>query len=423
MLRRQQMAKYDIRRLQDKPYFKNGAWWVSPFNFLIDEAIQDLKGKEVAIHDCTLRDGEQTAGVAFSPEERVRIAEALDGLGVARIEAGMPPASPVIAEGMKQVVKRNFKSEIVGFVRTMKTDIDMAIDCGVKTVILEHIMNPFACESAYGLEKAEVIDRIVSSVQYANEKGLKTIFMGWELTRGDDLDYIKDVYTALARDARLDGLSVVDTVGVALPRAVGFIFRQLREWLPGVPLEFHTHNEFGIANGAILEAVAQGASVIHTAVNGLGERTGNAATEEAAVMLELLAGVKTGLRLDRITNVCSLVENISHRPIPLNKPIVGRGLSYLETGIAADLQRKYIKAGFKIGIPPFMPEVVGQEPFKLVLGKNSGKATIEYFLDKIGVEATDDQAEEIMERVKYEGRVQKSLISEAQFAAICKQVL
>jgi isopropylmalate/homocitrate/citramalate synthase len=417
------VTTYGIERLKDKPYFKDGSWWVSPFNFIIDEVVHDFKGKTVAIHDCTLRDGEQTFGVAFSPEERVRIAEALDGLGVARIEIGMPPASPVILEGMKKVVKRNIKAELVGFIRTMQSDIDLAIDCGVRTVILEHIMNPFACETAYGLDKAQVIDRIVSSLQYANEKGLKTIFMGWELTRGDDLDYIRDVYTTIARDSKLAGLTVVDTVGVALPRAVGFIFRKLREWIPDVPLEFHTHNEFGIANAGILEAVAQGASVVHCAMNGLGERTGNAATEEVAMMLELLAGVKTGLNLDRIAEVCSVVEHISHRPIPLNKPIAGRGLSDLETGIAVDLHRKFEKAGFKISVQPFMPEVVGQEPFKLVLGKNSGKATIEYFLDKLGFQATDEQIEEIMDRVKFEGRVQKSLISESQFAGICKEVL
>jgi 2-isopropylmalate synthase len=417
------MATYTIERLKDKPYFKDGNWWVSPFNFIIDEVINDFKGKRVAIHDVTLRDGEQTFGVAYSPEERVRIAEALDGLGVSRIEIGMPPASPVISEGMKQVVKRNLKAELVGFIRTMKSDIDIAIDCGVRTVILEHIMNPFACEMAYGLEKAKVIDRIVSSAQYANERGLKTIFMGWELTRGDDLDYIRDVYTTIVRESKLEGLVVVDTVGVALPRAVGFIFRKLREWVPDVPLEFHTHNEFGIANGGVLEAVANGASVIHSAINGLGERTGNASTEEVAMMLELLAGVKTGLVLDRIADVCSLVENISHRAIPPNKPIVGRGLSDLETGIAVDLHRKFEKAGFKISIQPFMPEVVGQEPFKLVLGKNSGKGTIEYFLDRLGLEATDEQIEEITDRVKYEGRVQKSLISERQFVNICKEVM
>ena len=417
------MATYDIERLKGKPYFKDGVYWVSPFNFIIDEVISDLKGKSVAIHDVTLRDGEQTFGVAYSPEERVRIAEALGELGVSRIELGMPPASPVIAEGMKQACKRNIKSELVGFIRTMKSDIDIAIDCGVRTVILEHIMNPFANESAYGLDKAQVIDRITSSAQYANENGLKTIFMGWELTRGDDLDYIKDVYTSIVRDSKLDGLVVVDTVGVALPRAVGFIFRKLREWIPDVPLEFHTHNEFGIANGGVLEAVANGATVIHSAMNGLGERTGNAATEEVAMMLELLAGVKTGLNLDRLADVSSLVENISRRPIPPNKPIVGRGLSDMETGIGVDLYRKFEKAGFKISIQPFMPEMVGREPFKFVLGKNSGKGTIEYFLDKLDIEATKDQVEEILGRVKYEGRVQKSLISEAQFAGICKEVI
>ncbi len=417
------MPTYGIERLKGKPYFKNGAWWVSPFNFIIDEVSSDFKGKSIAIHDVTLRDGEQTSGVAYTPEERVRIAEALDEVGVARIEIGMPPASPVIAEGMKRIVKRNLKAELVGFIRTLKSDIDMAIDCGVRTVIVEHIMNPYACETAYGLDKTMVIDRIVSSVRYANEKGLKTIFMGWELTRGDDLDYIKDVYTTIARESHLDGLVVVDTVGVAIPRAIRFIFRKLGEWLPGIPLEMHTHNEFGLANAGILEAVAQGASVIHTAVNGLGERTGNAATEEVAMMLELLVGVKTGLTLNRIKNVSSLVEDISRRSVPPNKPIVGDGLSDLETGIGVDLYRKFEKAGFKVSVQPFMPEIVGQEPFKLVLGKNSGTATIEYFLDKLGFEATEDQAKEITERVKYEGRVQKSLLTEQQFASICKEVI
>jgi len=106
-----------------------------------------------------------------------------------------------------------------------------------------------------------------------------------------------------------------------------------------------------------------------------------------------------------------------------NKPIVGRGLPALETGTGVDFHTKFEKAGFKISIQPFMPEVVGQEPFKLVLGKNSGNATIEYFLDKLGIKATEDQIEEIMGRVKYEGRIQKSLISESQFANICKEVM
>ena len=416
------MVTFNVERLKGKPYFNNDGWWVCPFNF-VEEVSHSFDGKSVTIHDVTLRDGEQTFGVAFSPDERVRIAEALDEIRVPRVEVGMPPASSEILAGIKQVVQRNLKTEIVAFIRTLKDDIDMSIDCGVKTVILEHITNPYACEAGYGLDKAKVIDRIVSNVLYAKEKGLKTIFMGWDLTRGDDLDFIKDVYTTFVRESQPDGVVVVDTFGVALPRAIRFIFRKLREWMPNVPLEFHTHNEFGLANAGILEAVAEGASVIHTAVNGLGERTGNAATEEVAAMLELLAGIKTGLLLDGLMDVSLLVENISGRKVPSNKPVLGRGLFDVETGIAVDLHRKMEENGFNITVQPFLPHLVGQDPSRLVLGKNSGTATIEYFLDKLGFEATKDQVKEITERVKREGRLQRALLNEQQFEKICKEVM
>ena len=413
---------YDIERLKGKEHFENGKYWVSPLNFE-DEVIADFRGKTVKIHDVTLRDGEQTVGVAFSPEERVAIAEALSGIGIHRIEIGMPPASPEIREGMKRIVNRNLDSEMVAFVRTVKNDIDMALECGVKTAILEHIMNPYACDAAYGLSKEEVIERIVGTVKYANENNLKTIFMGWDLTRGDDWDYVKDVYTTLARETHLDGLVAVDTVGVASPRAVRFLFKKLREWLPGVPLEFHSHNEFGLGNAGCLEAISAGASVIHTAYNGLGDRTGNVATEEMVMVLELLAGIKTGIDIEGLTNVSLTVENISRRVLAANKPIVGRDLNKLETGIAADLHRKFRDAGFDITIQAFLPEVVGMEPIRLVLGKNSGAASIEYYLDQHGIKATEEQVKEITDRVKWQGRVQHTLLTDAQFLKVCSDVL
>ena len=199
------MGTFNIDRLKGKPYFNSDGWWVSPFNF-VDEVRDDLESKRVTIHDVTLRDGEQTFGVAFSPDDRVRIAEALDEMKVPRIEVGMPPASPDIMKGIKRVVEHNLEAEVIAFIRTMKDDIEMSIDCGVKTVILEHITNPYACEQAYGLEKGEVIDRIVSSVIYAKEKGLRTIFMGWDLTRGDDLQRFVTLFEEFHRV--LDGLRV-----------------------------------------------------------------------------------------------------------------------------------------------------------------------------------------------------------------------
>lgn len=413
---------YDINRLKGKQHFQNGKYWVSPLNF-DDEVIADFRGKTVQIHDVTLRDGEQTVGVAYSPEERVAIAEALSDIGIHRLEIGMPPASPEILEGMKRIVNRNLQSEMVAFVRTIKKDIDLALECGVKTAILEHIMNPYACDAAYRLSKEEVIERIVGTVKYANENNLKTIFMGWDLTRGDDWDYVKDVYTTLARETKLDGLVAVDTVGVASPRAVRFLFKKLSEWLPGVPLEFHSHNEFGLGNAGCLEAISAGASVIHTAYNGLGDRTGNVATEEMVMVLELLAGIKTGINLEGLTNVSLTVENISRRVLPANKPIVGRDLNKLETGIAADLHRKFRDAGFDITIQAFLPEVVGMEPIKLVLGKNSGAASIEYYLDQHGIKATEEQVKDITDRVKWQGRVQHTLLTDAQFLKVCGDVI
>ncbi len=413
---------YDVERLKGTEHFVNGKWWVSPLNFE-PEVISDFRGKTVQIHDVTLRDGEQTVGVAFSPEERVAIAEALADIGIHRLEIGMPPASPEILEGMKRIVKRNLNSEMVAFVRTIKKDIDLAIESGVNTAILEHIMNPYACDAAYGLCKEEVLDRLITTTKYANENNLKTIFMGWDLTRGDDWDYVKEIYSTLARETKLDGIVAVDTVGVASPRAVGYLFRKLKEWVPDVPLEFHTHNEFGLANAGVLEAVANGASVIHTAYNGLGDRTGNVATEEVVMMLELLAGIKTGIRLDGIMNASVTVENISRRALAGNKPIVGRDLNKLETGIAADLHRKFKDAGFDVTIQAFVPEVVGMEPYHLVLGKNSGAATIEYYLDVHGIKATEDQIKEITDRVKSQGRVQHTLLTNAQFLKICRDVI
>lgn len=416
------MTKYSIDRLKGKPFFKSNGWWVCPYNFE-PEVNKDLTGKKIIIHDVTLRDGEQTFGVAFSPDERVRIAEALDELNIPRIEVGMPPASPEISEGIKRVIKRNLKAEMIAFIRTMKDDIDKAIDCGVKSVILEHIINPYACENAYNVDMGEVTDRIVASVLYAKEKGVKAAFMGWDMTRGDDLDYIKEIYTSIVRQSNPAYIVIVDTLGVAVPRAVGYIFRKLREWLPDTPLEFHTHNEFGLANAGILEAIREGATGIHSAYNGLGERTGNAATEEVVAMLEMMVGVETGVVLEKLMDVSVLVANLSRREVPIMKPVVGPGLFELETGIGVDLHRKMLKAGFSLPIQPYLPEVVGQNPVKLVLGKNSGAATIEFYLEKLGFKATPDQVKEILERVKREGRMQRALLTEGQFAKICKRVI
>ena len=396
---------YDSDRLKQQKAFKEDMYWSSPFNFMADNNM-GLEGRNVQIHDVTLRDGEQTSNVAFSMGDRLRVAEALNDLGVARIEAGMPIISEEVRASLKKMV-------------------DMAEECGVRKIIVEHLMNPYLIQHAYGIDRQKVIENCVDVIGYAQEKGLKTIFMGWDLTRVDDMEYLEDVYKQIFRQTSPDSVVLVDTLGCALPRAAGYLVKQFTEWLPGTVIEYHNHNEFGIANAGVLEAVAAGADIVHSSINGLGERTGNAATEEIVVMLEVLAGVNTGVNLEKIMEVSVLLENITNVTIPRNKPIVGRGLFDSESGIAVDIMRKLEATGFKVPevTGAFSASMVGQDEGKPVLGKNSGKATIAYFLEKLDMQASKDQIGEITEIVKAEGRIQRRLLSEGQFRGICEKVL
>lgn len=386
---------YDIERLRKQENFKDKSHWVCPINFY-DQVNNNLKGRKIGLHDVTLRDGEQTFGVAFSIDEKVEIAHALSDLGIARIEAGMPVISEESRTAIKRIVESNLDSEITALVRAHKMDIDLSEECGLKTVIVEHCLNPYLNEQGLGLDSEAIIDRCAENVNYAREKGMKPIFMGWDTTRIDDLDYLHDFYIALASRCEPEAIVLVDTFGTALPGVAGFLVNKVREWVPGVPVEYHNHNEFGLANAGMLEAVTAGADVVHTAVNGLGERTGNAATEEVAAMFELMAGVSTGVDLKKLMDVSLLVENTSRRPVLANKPIVGRGLFDVETGVAADLIVKMQDKGFDMAVSPMVPGTVGQPPASLVLGKNSGKATVEYYLAKNNLTANSDQISEIV---------------------------
>ena len=415
---------YDLERLRQQKNYKEGSYWGSPLNF-IDEVSQSLAGKTVGIHDVTLRDGEQTSNMAFSQAERIRVAEALNDLGVASIEAGMPVVSVEIRDGIKKMVDLDFDSEIIGFCRTHRLDVDLAEECGVKSIIVEHVANPYFIEQAYGKDCNQVIDNVVDVVNYASEKGLKVRFMGWDLTRADDMDYLEKMYKGIFSQCDPSSVILVDTFGCALPRAAGHLVKQFKEWLPDTPLEYHNHNEFGIANAGVVEAISAGAEVIHTSINGLGERTGNAATEEIVVLLEVLAGISTGVNMEKLMDTSVLLENLTNLPVPHNKPVVGRGLYRIEQGIGVDLMKKFEASGFNVPewSSAFTATMVGQEIGKPVIGKNSGRSTVAYFLDKHDLTATEEQIAEITDIIKTEGRIQKKLLTEAQFISICDKVI
>ncbi len=272
--------------LENVPYF-DGDTWVCPINF--EPNIKNRYPEKVEIHDVTLRDGEQTVGVAWKEDERILITELLDELGVDRIEVGMPIVSKSIQEAIKTLVNKNLKADLVTLCRAKVDDVKLSMDLGIKHDIVEHPINPYICKQAYDIDVDGLLDRIITATRYAKEHGLHTTFLV-----GMPLEPIYRIYTKIysmvVNEAAPDTVTLTDTFGVALPETVEFAIRELQKVIPNTPIEFHGHNEFGLAVADSLAAVRGGAKVIHTAINGLGERTGNAPTEEVVAALESFEG-------------------------------------------------------------------------------------------------------------------------------------
>ena len=404
--------------LQDTPWFDPDRWWVSPMNFSAE--ITGSVPERIGIHDVTLRDGEQTPGVVFRREERVAIASALDELGVGRIEVGMPAVSAEVAAGCAAIAELDLDAELVGFARALPADIEACAKAGLSTVIVEHTVNPYLCRYVYDVTRSELISRLEESFDAARTLGIRPIFMGWDFFRCT-LDYCLDLFDEVVTTCHPDSLVLVDTYGVATPTAVRRAFEAFRTRFPTAPLEFHNHNDFGMAIGNVVAAVEGGASVIHSSINGLGERTGNAATEQVAAALEMLLGVRTGLRLEHLTAVSRLVEDVAKVAVPANAPIIGRRLFEVETGVAIHSVQKLEAAGIK-PTRTFVPSVVGQRGFSVLLGAGSGRASVIHHLERLGLEASPEQVVEILSAVKHESTVRKGLLDEETFVGIVNRV-
>jgi len=404
------------------PFYTQGKMWTSMHNFEMED--KSKRPQSVQIHDVTLRDGEQTPGVTFRADERYRIAEALNELGVARIEAGMPIISQEVRDAIKKMVNAGFNSKIYSFTRAHPDDVKLSVDLGVDGIIVEHTINPVTCKTAYGLTAEKMLERLISSINYATDNGCKdVIFMGWDWFRAP-LAWSTYLIDNLVESTKLNGVVIVDTFSSTTPDAVGKMFELFTQRYPELRFEFHGHNDIGMANANCLAACYNGASVIHTAMNGLGERCGNCATEEAAVVFQCHKGIDCGIDLSKIDSTAKLVENISKLPIYPNKQIIGTRPYALESGVGTDVRLK-LKNSSIAPVGAIVPSVIGRtdvEDVEFLLGKNSGKASIKLFLAKHGLEADAEEIKEILRLVKEEGMVTKALVSDAQFLNIVRKV-
>jgi methanogen homocitrate synthase len=400
----------------DEKYLRPNEWWVSPYNYLPEVTGTYQLPEKVSIHDATLRDGEQTPGIVFDIKDKLAIAEKLDEIGVDRIEAGMPAVSEMDFEAIKQISKLNLKSRIYTFARAMSADIDKALECGAHGVIVEVPIGYPKLKYQFKWTWEDVLRKSVDVVNYAKKRGLHVVYFPYDTTRAREED-LRNLLSRMMMDAPPDSVGVVDTMGCILPEAMKYMVRLVKS-LTNLPVECHTHNDFGMAVATELAGVEAGANCVHSCANGLGERTGNAALEELIVALHVLYGYNTHYKLDKLPELGELVSRISRFPTAANKPILGERNFTRESGIGVDLVVKEPLAMF--GTHPALTGRKGE----VVLGKKSGKASITYNLELMGIrDATDEAIAEMLKRVKDRGIEKRGLLTQDEFREIVDGVL
>jgi len=394
-------------------------WWVSYLNFLDDVRKNFKMPEKVIVHDITLRDGEQQAGLVFNKEDKIKIARKLDEVGVHRIEVGMPAVSREDKEAVKAIAHEGLNAKIFCFARCMKRDVDLALECDVDGVEMEVPSSEHLIKYGYGWPLEKAIDLSIEATRYAAEQGLHVAFFTIDATRAD-LDWWFKIIEKVATEGHMDSLVLVDTFGVCTPEAIRYFTRKALERFDK-PIEAHFHNDFGLAVANTLAAVCEGVEIVHTTVNGIGERMGNADLAEVALALEALYGVKLGLKYDKLYELSKLVERLSGVKMPPHKPVVGNGAFRVESGIIAGWWARLEEVNKPLIMFPYTWDLVGQKGVKILLGKKSGRDSIIKRLKEMGQDPSKFDVDRILEEVKEESIKRKSPIPDEVFKEILKK--
>lgn len=362
------------------------------------------------IVDTTLRDGEQAAGVAFSPEGKAEIAVMLAGMGVPELEVGTPAMGEAEQEAIGRIVAQRLPCRLTAWCRARQDDIRLADRCGVEAV---HLSVPCSAIHLRAMRKTAdwAIDRLHECVITARRRFAYVSVGAQDASRSDLHFLVQCAQAALAAGA--DRFRLADTVGVWCPEQTRRSVAALREAVAAISIGFHAHNDLGLATANALSAVAAGAESIDVTIGGLGERAGNAALEEVVVALRVARGIDCPVDARQLQNVCETVARMAARPIPPGKPIVGDRVFCHESGIhvaalAAD-PRTY---------EPFPPHEVGHGPRRFILGKHSGSTALCAVLAAAGASLRRSDACRILPRLQTLAKLRRGEVSPADAAAL-----
>lgn len=357
------------------------------------------------INDTTLRDGEQTAGVAFTPEEKIAIAQALAKAGIPEMEVGIPIMGAEERETISTLHQMNLPSELMVWGRMCGADLAAAIQSDARCINLSIPVSDIHLTHKVKKGRDWVIESIRTWVPRAIDAGFR-VSVGCEDASRAGMDFLREV----AEEAQMAGarrLRFADTLGILDPGTTYACIQALVETVD-LDIEMHAHNDFGLATANTLMAIQAGASHVNTTVNGLGERAGNAALEETVMALHQLYGIDTGIAVSQFAAISDLVATASGKPVAANKSIVGEDVFTHESGIHVDGLLKHVR-----NYQGMDPLALGRE-HRLVLGKHSGTHAVLEAYKRMGISLNNSEAQTILLCIRHHANRTKRAPNEAE---------
>ncbi len=353
---------------------------------------QYIKSKpgDMEICDVTLRDGEQTPGVAFTREEKIAIAEKLDSIGIEVIEAGFPVVSHAEEDTVREIAHLGLDARICCLARSVAKDVDVALKCDVDFVSIFIATSDLHLKYKYHKTFEEATSCALDVLDYAKDHGLTVRFAAEDATR-TDMRVLKSIFKS-AEQHGADYVSIADTVGILNPSTAFYIVSEIKKEIK-TKICIHCHNDLGMAVANTIAGAEAGAFQLHTTINGIGERCGNASLEELLVGLRVQYGIER-YDVSQLMGLSRLVEEYSGLAIPRIKPIVGANAFAHESGIhvAAVLEEP-------MTYELFAPEMVGAKR-EIIIGKHTGTKALKGVVQKMGYDLSHDQMCSLLDKVK-----------------------